>query len=42
MMFEAKISARVYKHPYLYMVEILETLESQVWWIWVILTENDS
>ena len=22
--------------------EILETLEAQVWWIWVILTENDS
>ena len=47
MMFEAKIlailvSRNILIFTWLKLQEILETLESQVWWIWMILTENDS
>ena len=36
------VSGNILLFTYLKFQAILETLESQVWWIWVILTENDS
>ena len=36
------VSRNILIFTWLKFQEILKTLESQVWWIWVILTENDS